>query len=249
MRHREGRLLLGELGTGILEPDIEKAVTDHVTGCRTCGEWLDTFTLFANGPGMSGAGAEDHPDVDLLALTAIRPEEPDEPDRQHLRRHLEHCASCRRIVAAVGTAVRQARPQSANLLTFMPAASRRIFLPRPAVLAAAAALLVCTILLGLFAVSRSATGTFSVSPDLASGGPADTIDALHAVEFDDSATVRSAKGLHVSDVVLKNGADVTITAGEAVAFGDGFRVESGARLKVASDRASPEAPRRRREPS
>ena len=110
MNHREARVYLSELGTGSLEQATEDAVASHVTECGACRAWLTTFDLLAGESRAEDELDEHHPGEDLLALCAIRPEEVYEPDRKELRRHLERCPTCRRMVALVSSAVRRARP-------------------------------------------------------------------------------------------------------------------------------------------
>lgn len=253
MTHREARVYLSELGAGSLEQATEEAVASHVTECGTCRAWLGTFELLAGESRAEDELDEPHPEEDLLALCAIRPEEIYEPDREELRSHLERCPTCRRMVALVSSAVCRARPlgstgqsRSAPREAPSPIWSRRL------VAGLVVGLLGSALFLSLLVFDRFATElpALAMARSVAASWSSDeSAEQLADLELATTRSFSSDRKLTVSNVILKPGADVTFRGGDVIAFGDGFQVESGARLRVDSRGGNRRAPRPVPEPA
>ena len=75
--------------------------------------------------------------------------------------------------------------------------------------------------------------TASVAP-IEVGVTDPTVDDLSDVQIDGTRRIEGGPRVTLERVMISDGADVTIRAGETVAFGNGFRVGSSARLNVAA---------------
>lgn len=233
MDHHDAQRHLIDFVDGRLDQRARDELNAHVESCIDCRSWLETHELLAcafdSGP---GAG---HPDSELLALCAIRPEEIDEPGRSEIGRHLEACAHCRRDVELVRDAVLEVRPKGS-----VPARLTRT-LPAAPWLAVAAAICIVGVALWLslpFATNRPILPD-SRSYDIAThvetsrsspmGSPR---EALEEMELEGTQFIEAEGRLTLSRVKIKDGAKVTINAGEGVAFGDGFQIGSGAVVAI-----------------
>jgi len=240
MRHRIAIRHLTEYAAGTADPEIESAVSAHLTTCVECRRWLETHDLLAE---ELGREREDdrtsHPESAALALCAIRPEEVYESDRRDLREHLDSCARCRDEMRAVREALLSARPAHGPAESPAHAADSRGLSPR---IWASAATIV-GILLGsgfVLVFLLSDPRPTDVPPPRIDDGAATAADTTPALQSPtimagedlEGNRVISAESLLVSDLTVKSGADVTFRSKRVVAFGSGFRVASGARLRV-----------------
>lgn len=244
MRHARAASHLAELGTASLDPTVERAVIAHAEGCSACREWLETRDWLAGALSKRSRAEGMHLDSNLLALCAIRPEEIDEPDRDEVRLHLRHCVTCHAELTQVRAAIREARPRAkaSTSPTPLPLSWSG---PRPAQ-ALAAALAVLLLGAGLvvvgFVFGSSDSGAGASPPVAAGSRPADMlhekVEQLSGQSLEGTHFIGSERDLMVSQLTIRSGADVQFRATDVVAFGDGFRVESGARIAVASERGN-----------
>jgi len=230
MKHREVLALLPEFEAGVLDSQSKAMVESHLLDCLHCQEWMETHDLLAEELGRNGDPIEDHPHSQLLALCAVRPEEVYEPGREALRDHLEHCTTCRHTVAQVGGAVRGTRPaanetRSQNTPSASPHRGLRI--------AAALALMLLSVAVISDLSLRLLSGTaWSRNDAPTSPVTTETVEELAGGELRGVRLIRADRRLDISHVTVVRGAEVTFRAGEVIAFGDGFRVDTGARITV-----------------
>lgn len=242
MKHRVAIEYLPEAGSGVLDVDTEEALATHAEGCRACRSWLATRDLLAGESApRNGRWASDHPDSELLALCVVRPQELRESSRQDLRRHLARCRTCREDMSRLDAAVGDARPGRKSLGhrdTLAPAL-RRVRWSMAAALVTA--FLGGGLLVGV--LSLMGRGTVERAPVASPASLPDPVEVLSGRELDGITVINRKRGLVVSQVTVKSGADVTLCAGDGVALGDGFRVAPGARLSVGSTRVEGSQPR------
>jgi anti-sigma factor RsiW len=240
MSHREAVDRLSVFASGELDAATASSLEQHVGRCPRCREWLEMHRLLEGALGDEvGVGGE-HPDSDLLALCAVRPEELFETDRADLRQHLDRCATCRQEVDLLRAAVHDARPahpEPVSIAGRMP----RFRAPVRRVLLAAG---LCILALGLGAVYLSLVPGVAPLPDgpAAPGGaaPAEQVaeagesdgDRLSDLELEDAHLIESDRSLTVTNVKVKPGARVTFRVGEVAAFGDGFQISDGGAVVV-----------------
>lgn len=236
MKHAEAVQVLPELRSGGLDRAARAQVLSHLETCEDCRDWLATHDLLRAELGGS-AQSEEHPDSGLLALCVVRSEELAEPDRQDLAGHLNHCPACQSELETVRSAVHAARPGSSvegQAPSASPSAARQV--ARPLALAA-------TVVVGVFLLAmawewgildnedRRAAVETSPSP-IGEMGDTEPVEMLSGKDLQGTQTIRSESRLAASDLAVSPGADVSMKARDAVVFGDGFRVASGARLTV-----------------
>jgi len=235
MKHKEVIKRLPELGAGVLAPEVTAGILAHARQCRTCSEWLSAHDLLASGLQQDQAMENDHPSADLLALCTLRPEEINEPGRDALRSHLEHCGACRGTIALVRDAVWGARPIGSGAPNHprieRPSPRRRALLAASLVLALLGAGLVLSVMLKS-SLSTNPTTLLSHGQSSSVPSPGDTHAELSGHDLDGTHVIQADHSLTVSRLMVRNGADVTFDAGGRIAFGDGFRVEKGGRIKV-----------------
>jgi hypothetical protein len=241
MNHNEVAGLLLDLVDGRLDERTQSAVHRHIEGCADCRAWLDTLLLLESPPEV--ARRDDHPRSEDVALCAVRAEEEFEPDRAELRRHLESCPKCRHELNLVRAAVRDARPVPAQLTR--PAASTGGFpVWRLAAAAAFGALAIGTLLVAGFWRAEPVDGGGSTIAATGAGGSFETRPEWQTEEFSEpeiagTRLIEADGGLIFSRTRIDDGADVTIRAGEVVAFGDGFQIGSQARVAVGGSPSNP----------
>lgn len=244
MKHRGATDYLPDYETGSLDPGTEVLLAAHVEGCSACRDWLDARDLLAEGVSRGWDRGADHPDSDLLALCVVRPEEVHEPDRDELHHHLQVCSLCREDLRLVREAVREARPAGTSSLAPLHLLNPSR-LSRPLGLLAAS---VVVLLLGggLFGLVGFLVHQMAPADDSRAGAPgansrpaawAGPVEELSGSDLDGTRIIAGDRRLLVSKLSVKRDADITFHAGEAVAFGDGFRVEAGGRIRVGSDSA------------
>lgn len=238
MRHRDAIELLPEHGTGWLDPDAEEALAAHVARCPACRDWLATRDLLAEELSRGSYPSRLHPDSELLAICALRPEEVYEYGRSALRAHLADCAECRQELELVRAAVDGARPHRVGMPT--PTAGRVQTPYRRLALAAAltVALLGAGAVLQRYVIEHADPGREQVEESPSAprrvsrdAGPAEVISGR---ELEGKQSIDGDSTLVVSKLTVKPGADIEIRAKRSVALGDGFRVEKGARLAVST---------------
>lgn len=237
MRHRDAIEYLPEHGSGSLDPVTEEDLLLHAENCEDCKGWLLARDLLASAYGPAQDLRAEHPGSDLLALCAIRPEEVHEPDREEVHLHLEQCETCRHELDLARSAVLHGRPsveaprrRSVRTLPSVPL-SRTV---RAIAAGLAVALLGAGLFIGgvLFSRIDSQKSHLGRHP-----GPSNGIEGteeLSGRDLEGTQVLGAERRLVVSKLTVKSGADVTFRAGESVAFGDGFRVLSGARVRVGS---------------
>lgn len=234
MRHSEAIQHLGDFEAGTLNLGTESELRSHVETCFACRQWIATFDLLAE-HFASDEPIEEHPDSGLLALCSVRADERHEPDREDLCEHLERCSPCRSNLDLVTEAVVQARSRQGCpswLRTTLPAT------PANGARALAAGLVALFLGAGLLLtgiVLRDSPWHPGPRSRTARVLPADRqIREISGTDFSGTRVVHADGGLAISRGTVKRGADVSISADGLVALGNGFRVESGGRLRVAS---------------
>ena len=232
MDHREAKRHLLDFVAGDLDTRSRSAVTSHIEECVDCRAWLETHDLLASASEMDSSS--DHPDSELLALCAVRPEEGNEPGRAAVRRHLESCARCRREIELVRDAVMEARPEAAG-----PAGAIHPK-PSPSWWRAAAAACVVAVALGWLTVETRRPGHVDSRPndtvmtmdELLQTRPDFPGEEISGVEIEGTRLIEADGNLTLNQVKIKDGARVTIRTGGVVAFGNGFQIAPQAQLIV-----------------
>lgn len=233
IKHAEAIEHLDEFAVDALDEGLQQSVACHVRECAVCQSWLEAHELV----GAALDGSHEHPSSEELALCATRPYEEFEPDHEHIRRHLEMCATCRADLELLRGALEHARPT--------PTVDRR---PRPTRAglhlrwAAAAATLGALAIAGALTVGmlhRAGTGSEPTgAPEqgrtAAIGSPtsAPRVSQLQDAEISGEEVIQTDEKLTIERLKIKDGATVTIRAAGTVTFGNGFHVEPGARMTV-----------------
>lgn len=242
MRHRDAIEYLPEHGSRSLDPVTEEELLLHAEHCEECKGWLLTRDFLASAYGPGHEHHAEHPVSDLLALCVIRPEEVHEPDRKEVRLHLEQCGTCRHELDLARLAVLHGRPsaEAPRGRSVHPPPSRLLSRTGRAIAAGLAVVLLgAGFFIGGVLVGRidSAGSRVGEQPGVSNG--LDSTEELSGRDLDGTQILGAEGRLVVSKLTVRSGADITFQAGESVAFGDGFRVLSGARLRVASTGPDP----------
>ncbi len=235
MDHSRAEKHLPDLAADGLDGRCRDDVMSHVVGCAECREWLGTYDMLASA--LEETAGDEHPDAELLALCAVRPDELYESDRAELRRHLETCAQCRREVDAAGAAVRDARPSPAAPVPMPTSSPRRA---APWRLAVAATLAACAIgALVVFGVhgwsARSALSGDEAGVRVVDGSasqPVAPATRLSDTQIHGDRVIEAPGDLMISRTTIEDGSQVTIRAGSTVVIGNGFQVGNQARITV-----------------
>jgi hypothetical protein len=241
MNHDEAAGLLLDLVDGRLDERTQSVVDRHIENCAECQGWLDTQQLLKRAPAV--ARRDDHPSSEDLALCAVRAEEEFEPDRADLFRHLDSCPQCRHELDLVREAVRDARPSPVQL--GRPTRSATGFpVWRLAAAAAFGALAIGTLLVAGLWRAEPVDGGGSTIAATGAGGSFETRSGWQTEEFSEpeiagTRLIEADGGLIFSRTRIDDGANVTIRAGEVVAFGDGFQIGSQARVAVGGSPSDP----------
>lgn len=240
LSHREAVELLPDLAVGADDATPDAALRAHLRECPGCREWLETARLLRAQLRGANSGSGEHPDSELLAVCAVRPEEVYEPERAKLRAHLEACEGCRREIETLSEALRSARPSSIsqNVPRFRVDSRSKVI--RWSVLAASLGVLGIGLGVAHFAVSGNPErGVESRLEDPAPDDPSSRVDdgsgetvELANLELGDSRLIETDRGLTVSHVKVKSGARVTFRVGGVAAFGDGFQISDGGAVTV-----------------
>lgn len=233
MDHHEAEGYLLDFASGALDGSVRNAVISHVENCVDCRAWLETYDLFAGKPATHQGS--DHPDSELLSRCAVCLEELNEPENLMLREHLEGCVSCRHEVKLVREAVQSARPEA-------PCSTRTV-LPRPSYpwwrLVAAAC--VAGLALGLFFAAETrnperAGVRFNDSEigidERRQPRPDASVEEIFEKELGGTRLIEVEGSLALNRVRIKDGARITIFAGDVVAFGNGFQIGPQTRVTV-----------------
>lgn len=220
MNHKQAHEQLGDFSKGRLPEDLEKDIAAHVSSCSACLEWVEIYSTVARVlEDSQQPDAGSHPASELVTEFALREEVMDRPDYEPVTRHLESCMTCRREAELVRESVAAARgpawPSWVNLAARLP-----IEVPfRPLAVAAA---LVLAIAIGFLALGRKEP----------SAGGETALFRIAARSFTGAETVAVEQAILAEDVSLDSGSDVVLRSADAVAFGEGFSVRSGATLTV-----------------
>jgi len=213
MDHREIEGCLADFAAGDLDEATSADISLHIENCAECRSWLETYeSLFAE---MSRREENQHPTSEILALRVTRPEEEYEFDGADLDHHLSACEDCRQDLERVGEAVRAARPSPT------PTANTPLFKVARSWWRVAAAGIVgigigSLLIFGTLGIDQPDNELFEISDTV--------IEGTHLIETEGSITI--------SHVRIKDGATVTIHAGDSVAFGNGFQVGPETRVSV-----------------
>lgn len=243
MRHGAAVRHLSELGCGVLDPALERQVARHAAACRACRDWMEARHLLAGALAPEGTV---HPESSVLGTFCVDPTRLAEEDAARVRAHLEDCAACRNLVRSLGVALGAGRP-----VPVTPPASRggTPVWRRP--LAAGLAVLLLSVAAVGFAVFLSrGDGQVAGAPGAGPvvGGEPPPAARVADRTLDGTRVIRG-RSLRVADVTITAGADITVDAEKRVVFGDGFRVASGARMRVnAPATAAPSDPPTSRDP-
>ena len=233
MDHREAKRLLLDFVTGDLDQRSRSDVTSHIEECVDCRAWLKAHDLLAAAAEENPTG--EHPDSELLSLCAVRPGEEDEPGELEVRQHIEDCESCRREMDLVRSALLEARSENADSVR-----TRHPIPLYPWWRVAAAAFVVAVAVKVFLPVEtrhpedvdlgqNESAATMDEVSRFQPGSPGaiisdEEIEGVRLIEADGSLTL--------SQVKIKDGARVTIRAGDVVAFGNGFQVGPEAQMTV-----------------
>jgi hypothetical protein len=232
MRHRDAVAYLPDFALDSLDASTRAAVESHVDRCAACKSWLKTHEFLAET--LIGSPDREHPDSSLLALCAVRPEEEYELDRSGFNHHLEICGECREDLERVRDAISAARPATARAAH---ATSPKLISSWWRIAAAAIA--------GLAIGSLFTFGPWRVGPhdpepieipiqsdESSDVEPSSKPEEVSGIEIEGNRLIEAERALTITKVKIKDGARVTIRAGEVVAFGDGFQIGRGTRVAV-----------------
>jgi len=212
----EASNLLTRFVTRTLASSRRSEVEEHVVECDDCRAWVTTFSLLAQSLGDEAErSVSSHPSSLDLSTFALAAHTLDDATRERCATHVRRCATCRREVELVGAAVSEAR-QGDRAAVSDSAPIRKRF-ASPARLAWAAGLLLAI------------GGLVLLQP---SGPPSSGERQVQRKIFHGSSVVRARDFMLVEETKITSGAEVSLEAGRAVAFGNGFSVGSGASLSV-----------------
>ena len=230
MVHAEAVENLLAYADGSLAPELRGALAAHTETCSGCAEWLETYAILSQGLALAGG----HPGSALLARHVARPHDLADAEAAFVEDHLDGCPDCSEDLAVLRSALRETAWTA-------PTASRRsrdpgsYWMRHRRELVAAVLLVAVTVgFLVSFGLYRSESEVRAGAARLVQVGAATAPDAteLFGMDLEGNRVIESRSDLRISDSRVKDGARVRIRAGGGVAFGDGFRVESGASLAV-----------------
>lgn len=233
MIHSEAEEFLLAYVEGALDRNLRACVEEHTKACSACRKWVEAYHHLSRE--LSIAAEIAHPSSEVLARHAVRPHAVSDAEGMDIERHLNACPECAEDLALLRSAVLEARP-SAPREPWTVGDWRKVQ-GRYRHLLVAAVLLVAIaagffVSLGLRRTGEAeAEGSRSRALAATSPQAMETGDISDA-EIDGIRVIESRSGLRIANLRVKNGARVIIRAGGGVAFGDGFKVESGASLAV-----------------
>jgi len=213
MDHREIEVCLPDFAAGNLDEATSANISLHIEKCAGCRSWLETYeSLFAE---MSRPEENEHPTSEILALRVTRPEEEYEFDGADLEHHLSACEDCRQDLERVGEAVRAARPSPIPAANTSPFKVARVWW-RVAAAGIVGVGLGSLLMFGRLGVDKPEIELFEISDTVIEG----------------TQLIQSEGSITISQVRIKDGATVTIHAGDSVAFGNGFQVGPETRVSI-----------------
>jgi len=229
MRHSEATDHLADFAAGLLDPLLIEQVRIHTRDCAECRHWLEL-----HGP-MIRMLTRDvppaHPSSRELAICATAPHEEHERGREALGDHLRSCPDCRSHVDLVRAAISAARPSGAET---GGSSSPRISPRSSAQLKAAAGFAGVALISALvfFHFVRPAKPGREAHP------PAAQMIPWSEAEIAGHRVIDADSDLLFSRTTVSDGADLTIRSSGRVAFGNGFRLGSTARMVVVNTNES-----------
>ena len=240
MNHREAAEHLPDFVGGRCDQLTRNNLASHIETCPDCRAWVETHDFLANA--LGGLPRSEHPSSEVLALYALQTEEFNGPDNSANGRHIEGCAVCRRDIEMVQSAVLEARPDTDR--------ARRSTYGTPVHTwwrIAAAACVASVVLWSVISTESRHPDRFGSQPSEISASfagsevtaPIFQDEELSEMEIEGVNVIEADGRLTLSQVKIRDGAVVTIIAGNGVAFADGFHVESQARLVVGSSSDEP----------
>lgn len=233
MDHREAEKHLLDFVACDLDESTRNGLTSHIETCIDCRAWLETFDILVSSSDLESHSS--HPESQLLAQCAVRPDERNEPGSFAVYRHLESCSCCRREVDLVRDAVLQARPGVDRPAEEMQSRTYHSWWP------AVAAVCLVGLALALFFVSGS---QHFMKSDLEPNPPwTDSNErglaqksfpdqTISGVEIEGTRVIDASGSLALNRVKIMDGAEVTIRAKEGVAFGNGFQIGRGSQVII-----------------
>lgn len=208
MKHSEANELLSDYLTSRLRPEERSGVEKHLGVCDECREQAGAYLLFAESLSLEDSSGEEHPTSDELAAWVVDPGS--QPDA--IREHLGECVSCEHETEVSKRALAVVDSES-----IAEKSNFRVFVTRHqggVALAASLALLVAGWLWTSgreveLPAHRTATGSVS-----------------------GNRTITAVDSILATGMVIENGSEVVLRAGDAITFGEDFLVGSGATLLV-----------------
>jgi len=232
MNHREIEGYLPDFAAGELDEAKRATVVSHIDECEECQSWLETHDLLFTA--ISQREENQHPTSEILALCVTRPEEEYEFNGADLDHHLNDCEDCRKDLERVCDAVRAARPSPSSFAHTSPSKLTSSWWR----VAAAGILGVgigSLLILGTLGVDQPDT-VFLESSDQSSGSDERGTDSVREeisdTEIEGTHLIEAEGSLTISQVRIKDGARVTIHAGDSVAFGNGFQIGPETRVSI-----------------
>ncbi len=215
MKHLEASNLLTEFVSRSLSPERRLEVEAHVEECAECHAWVTTHLLLSGAlAAETGESTASHPSAFELSSLALAAHTLSDDVREGCARHVANCAGCRQemeLVQAAATAAREVDER--------PAARRRF--ASSELLAWAAGLLLVV----------GAVAYFGIAAPPPPESHAENRQ-LQGETIDDSRLIEATESIFVGATEMRKGAVVSLQAGRAVTFGNGFSVGSGASLDV-----------------
>jgi anti-sigma factor RsiW len=216
MDHPRVEDLLTSYAAGALSPTRENEVRQHLQACSECQEWLGAYAFLQEALSITPkARSVGHLQSNELAEYAVHAGALDEVTRLRCQRHVESCPTCGEEVALLQAAL--ADESDAVVDCTQAAAGSESFRKGRIRLAWAASFLVgLGIVLGAHLALRT---------------PEEFV--LSGQDLDGVQTVKAKRSIVVDSTEVHTGASLGLESGQAVSFGEGFTVESGASLYVA----------------
>ena len=214
MNHREARQHLVGLADKSLPEPTRTQTAAHAEDCSRCRSWLTTY----QGIEEALRVPREHPTSEILAAYAVEPADLAEDAQSEIRSHLARCASCAADYRVTRQALAASRPDEEN---WIPNAAERVT-PRRMQPWAEAGLLAAVLLLALVVVGPESEQSPTLSDSVIRG----------------QQVVESDQRLLASNVQLAESSNLQLKATQGVVLREGFSVEKGARLSIATDRQS-----------
>ena len=211
MRHSETLELLPDFVAGRIRPSERSQVEAHLTTCEECMGSVEMYRLFAESLNIdSEITASDHPTSAELARFVLDSE--GQPDA--IRDHLETCPSCDRELELCRRAIRGVRGRRSEALA---AVAAYVSSP-PARMVLAASLLLVAL-----------TSAVLLSPSRRTDGSTQEISGR---KLAGQQVIAAQRVIRATEVEIESGSAISFRAGELVALGEGFVVDSDATFSV-----------------